>query len=314
MKWCNASILLSVLSSGPALVAPAIAADAWMTDLPAAMRKAEKEQKLVLIDFTGSDWCSACNLLRRNVLDTTDFRSYAAERFVLMEVDLPHRSSFDPALRARNEAIAARYGIAGYPTILVINPQGEVMGGFQEGDKSFKEAVGVLDRACEADALFRKASGQSGEERARTLYRIYAAFPVSKSFAAARKSLRREILSCDPRNVTGIHDEEAVYAQAQLFQEQRASLAINSPKMGELLARQLDEALPVNRPEVMMALCQHGMATAESVEDILAVRKMFEELMPLLPEPQASETRQFLETFFRDPENLLRMLKSSRPR
>ena len=64
------------------LLSPVMAADDWQTNLPAACRQAEKENKLVLIDFTGSDWCSACVRLRRSVLDSAAFREFAASRFV----------------------------------------------------------------------------------------------------------------------------------------------------------------------------------------------------------------------------------------
>lgn len=285
-----------------------------MTDLPAARQKAVKENKLVLIDFTGSDWCSACIQLRRNVLDNPDFLAYAGERFVLMEVDLPRRKDFAPVLRARNEAIAAHYGIAGYPTILIINPQGEVLGGFQNGDKSVKEAIALLDNACRADALFRKAATQSGVERAKTLYKAYLNYPDSKSFARPCEALRNEIVRCDPQNVTGIHDAAAAIAQARLFESQRARCAINSPEMGKLLEQQLSEALPANRPSVMLERCQYAMAIAETVDDILTIKKMYEEVIPMLPEEQAAETRQFTVTYFRDPAALLNMLKAGRPR
>lgn len=268
----------------------------------------------MLIDFTGSDWCSACVQLRRNVLDNPDFRAYADERFVLMEVDLPQRKSFDPVLRAKNEAIAARYGVAAYPTIMVLNPQGGVLGGFQEGDKTVKEAIAVLDNAYTVDVLFRKAAMQSGLERAKTLYEAYLIYPDSKGFAAQNEALRNEIVKCDPQNVTGIHDAAAVIEQARLFLNQRSRYAYNSPELGKLLEQQLREAMPANRPSVMLERCQFAMTTARTVEDIVATRKMFEEVIPLLPEEQAAEIRHYVDTYFRDPAELLRMLNASRPR
>lgn len=307
-------VYTAVLAAAVAMVAPAYAADGWMTDLPAAMQKAAKENKLVLIDFTGSDWCSACVQLRRNVLDNPDFRAYADERFVLMEVDLPQRKSFDPVLRAKNEAIAARYEVAAYPTIMVLNPQGGVLGGFQEGDKTVKEAIAVLDNAYTVDALFRKAAMQSGLERAKTLYEAYLIYPDSKGFAAQNEALRNEIVKCDPQNVTGIHDAAAVIEQARLFLNQRSRYAYNSPELGKLLEQQLREAMPANRPSVMLERCQFAMTTARTVEDIVETRKMFEEVIPLLPEEQSAEIRHYVDTYFRDPAELLRMLNASRPR
>lgn len=292
---------------------PSFSAEGWMTDLPAALQKAKKENKLVLVDFTGSDWCSACIKLRRQVLDTADFRAYAADKFVLMEVDIPLRKNFDSDLRAKNEAIASRYGIAGYPTVLVLNLQGEVIGGFQGGDMDMKSTIKALENAYMADVLLRKASMQSGEERARTLYKVYLNFPDGKSFARSYETLRAEIMKADPQNVTGIHEAAAVQQQAKLFLAQREPLRIDCPEMGKLLEHQLRVALPQNRPEVMLERCQYAMATAQTVEDIQATLKMFEEVIPLLPEDKAAEVRYFVDTYFRDAAGLLNMLKSSRP-
>ena len=301
------------LMAGAVLLSPVMAAAGWMTDLPAACRQAEKENKLVLIDFTGSDWCSACVRLRRTVLDTPAFREYAATRFVLMEVDLPHRKSFDQTLLRRNEEIAKRYGVSGFPTLMVINPQGQVMGGFQNGDVTVAEARNLLEGACEAAELFRKAAEQAGEERARTLYRIFQSFPDSKSFAVPREELMHAIMELDVANVTGMRGIVAAKEQACLFLSQRESVPHGSPEMGCLLEQQLAEALPGNRNEVMMARCQHALASADSLEELETTHRMFEELLPRLPVNEATELRHFLHTYFRDPAALLQMLRSSRP-
>lgn len=306
-------ILCVGLMAASVLLSPVMAAAGWMTDLPAACRLAEKENKLVLIDFTGSDWCSACVRLRRTVLDTPAFREYAGSRFVLMEVDLPRRKSFDQALLRRNEEIAKHYGVGGFPTLMVINPQGEVMGGFQDGNVTVAETQKLLEGACEAAALFRKAAGQEGEERARTLFRIYEGFPESKSFAIPREALMQAILEADAGNVTGIREMMAAKEQASLFLAQRETVLHASPQMGSLLEKQLDEALPQNRTEVMMARCQHAMATADSEEEVVSTRRMFEELLPLLPAHEASELQRFLDKYFHEPAALLQMLRSSRP-
>ena len=284
-----------------------------MTDLPAALQQAEREGKLVLVDFTGSDWCSACIVLRRAVLDTPSFREFAADKFVLMEVDLPLNKDRNPGLYHRNEEIAKRYGVGGFPTVMVLDPLGRVMGGFQ-GSKPLDSAQEQLKNACEAAALFRRAVEQEGEAKARTLYEVYRNFPEGKSFAAAREALVQEVLQADEKNVTGIHDVAAVRIQAERFEQQREAVSHGSPEMGRLLESQLAEALPANRAEVMMARCQHAMAMAETVEDVQAARRMFEELLPLLPEDEAKELQHFLHVYFRDPAALLQMLNSSRPK
>ena len=301
---------LTVLSVS---VATAATDDAWLTDLPTALAKAKAEKKLVLIDFTGSDWCSACIRLRRSVLDTPEFRQYAADSFVLMEVDLPQREDFDPTLRAKNEKIAEQYHIAGYPTVVVLNHKGEVMGGF-EGAIPMKDAIQKLDNAIKAEHLISIANMESGVLRARTLMHAYHAFPTSKSFAVARERLRADIMQSDPENVTGIHHEAAVQEQAARFQEERNALPITSPAMGKLLERQLAEAYPPNRPAILVDKCQHALATAQTISDIEKAKEMFLQVIPNLPPDEAAEMQHFVDTYFKDPAALLQMLLQSRPK
>ncbi len=303
----------AMLACSAALVAPATAAEGWMTDFPAAQKKAQAENKLVLVDFTGSDWCRPCVELQRNVLDTPEFRQYTADKFVLMQADLPRRA-IDGKLREANEALAARYNVASYPTILVVTPEGKIVGGFEGSVESVKGAILPLEHAREAARSFSKAEKLSGEKKAQLLMSVYRHFPSSKGFSVPQAALRAEILQADPHNTTGIAEEAAAIEQAAIFLEQRSQFAINDPAMGKLLEQQLREALPPNRTGVMMERCQYAMATAESVEDIHETRRMFEELIPLLPADEAAEIRHYVDTYFADAAALLQMLKAGRPR
>src|SRR5690242_722587 len=70
---------------------PALAAETeWLTDVPAAIARAKSEHKVVLLDFTGSDWCPWCIKLKGEVFETPEFAAFAKENLVLVEVDFPH--------------------------------------------------------------------------------------------------------------------------------------------------------------------------------------------------------------------------------
>jgi thiol:disulfide interchange protein len=101
------------------------AADAlWLTDLAKAQAKAKAENKLVLMDFNGSDWCPPCKALRKNVLSTQEFVDYAKKNLVLVDVDFPHTEQ-DPALKKANQALGEKYGIEGLPTVIVLSSDGK---------------------------------------------------------------------------------------------------------------------------------------------------------------------------------------------
>lgn len=103
----------------------AAAAEAkWLTSLPRAEAQARAEHKLVLLDFTGSDWCPGCMELEKNVLSKPEFANYAASNLVLMLVDFPIRTQPDDLHKA-NDALQQKYKVDGYPTLMLVNSDGK---------------------------------------------------------------------------------------------------------------------------------------------------------------------------------------------
>lgn len=110
----------------------------WLTDLPTALARAQKENKAVLLDFTGSDWCGWCQKLKREVFDQFDFACYANPNLIMVEVDFPRRKSQSLDQINANSNLAVKYGIEGYPTIILLNSNGQQIGrtGYVEGGTS----------------------------------------------------------------------------------------------------------------------------------------------------------------------------------
>jgi len=110
----------------------------WLTDYTQALQQAREQKKPVLIDFTGSDWCTWCMRLDQEVFATAEFKSYAAANLVLLKVDFPKRNPLPPAQNARNEKLAAQFGVRGFPTVVVLQPTGSKAGelGYQPGGPS----------------------------------------------------------------------------------------------------------------------------------------------------------------------------------
>jgi len=108
------------------LAAQAVAADGtWLTDLPKAQEKAQAEKKMVLVDFTGSDWCPPCKALHKNVLSSPEFLSYAKDNLVLVEIDFPRTKPQGDELKKANKELARKHEIKGYPTVIVFDSNGK---------------------------------------------------------------------------------------------------------------------------------------------------------------------------------------------
>jgi protein disulfide-isomerase len=108
----------------------------WLTDLPAAQAQAKAQSKIVLMDFTGSDWCPWCIKFKKEVLDAKEFQDYAKQNVVEVEVDYPRKTTQSADLKKANEALKDQYKIEGFPTLVVLDQNGKEIGrqvGYAEG-------------------------------------------------------------------------------------------------------------------------------------------------------------------------------------
>ncbi|HEV7405496.1 MAG TPA: thioredoxin family protein [Chthoniobacteraceae bacterium] len=99
----------------------------WTDDFDKAVEKAKAEKKNVLLDFTGSDWCGFCLKLDKEVFATPKFKAWAQKNVVLVQVDFPHTKKLSAKVTKQNAALEAKYPAGGYPTIVIINPDGNAL-------------------------------------------------------------------------------------------------------------------------------------------------------------------------------------------
>lgn len=108
----------------------------WSTDLKKAQEEAKANHKLLFVDFTGSDWCGYCVMLDRAILSKPEFKDYASKNLVLLEVDFPNRGgarwkaqSVD--LKKQNAELAEKFDVQGFPTLVVLSPEGKTLWRFE---------------------------------------------------------------------------------------------------------------------------------------------------------------------------------------
>lgn len=107
----------------------------WSNDLELAKIEAKKDNKHIFVSFSGSDWCHWCIKLNKEVLDTQKFLKYADKNLVLVMVDFPKRKKQPSDLKERNDKLASKYGVRGFPSIAILNPEGKLikMTGYRRG-------------------------------------------------------------------------------------------------------------------------------------------------------------------------------------
>ncbi len=124
-------------------------AEQWQTDYSAALEQAGKENKMVLLDFTGSDWCGWCIKLKKDTFSKPEFQKFAEGSLVLVELDFPRKKEQSAELKKQNQELAEKFGIEGFPTLVLLDPQGKeaarnvgYLPGGPEGFVKWVEAAG----------------------------------------------------------------------------------------------------------------------------------------------------------------------------
>lgn len=101
----------------------------WTMDAQAAFALAKEQGKPLFLNFTGSDWCGWCKLMEGKVFSTEAWQVYAKENLVLVWVDFPRDRSLVPEeIVPQNKALSEKYAIRGFPTYIILSPEGEQIG------------------------------------------------------------------------------------------------------------------------------------------------------------------------------------------
>ena len=120
----------------------------WSGDLNAALNRASSENRFILLNFSGSDWCGPCIRMHREIFNTEDFRQLADEKLILVQADFPRQKKNQPTAEQiiRNETMAEKYNPNGiFPLTVLIDAKGKALmsweGFYKEGASSFAALI-----------------------------------------------------------------------------------------------------------------------------------------------------------------------------
>lgn len=286
-----------------ALIAPAIGAE-WMTDFDAAKARATKEGKAVLIDFTGSDWCGYCIKLRRDVFDKDDFTVYAKDKFVLLEIDQPRKIKMDPEKLAANRKLAETYGVDGYPTVLVVDSEGTLMGGFCGYPGSADEVQDLLDNAYDN---FKKLKDAGKDKKLEVLRSIYD--ELDEDLQECADSLRRAIIAADPEDKAGLRKAMAAKEERRGILDELHE-APTPQRCLEIIDAHLPGISAENRTGLLAMKELILLNTARSVDDVIKARDTIAAALETEKDPKIiAAIRKNIEERYKDPTETLRLIR-----
>ena len=107
----------------------------WLTDFAKAQKAAAEKNLPILVDFSGSDWCGWCIKLEKEVLSQKEFQDFAKDSVILFVADFPRQKKQSDEVKKQNDALAKKYGIEGFPTVLLLGADGKELArtGYQPG-------------------------------------------------------------------------------------------------------------------------------------------------------------------------------------
>ena len=119
----------------------------WKTDFKKASSAAKASGKYIMLDFSGSDWCGWCIKLEKEVFSQDAFQDFAERNLVCVLVDFPRNKKQTGEQKRQNRDLATKYGIQGYPTIIILGSDGEPVaktGYLQGGSKNYAQHLNEI--------------------------------------------------------------------------------------------------------------------------------------------------------------------------
>jgi len=256
----------------------------WLTNFEEAKKKAASEKKDLLVDFTGSDWCHWCIKLSEEVFQKEEFSKNVTENFILLELDYPNDKSKQSAeLQKQNEELQKRFNIQGFPTVLLLDPQGRpyAQTGYQEGGpEAYLKSLGELKKLrTQRDEQFAAAEKLEGLEKAKALVSALEKIPVPYH-GEFYGDIASKIISLDPNDETGY----GTIKKAQFFEKQYVT-AMQSGNIAQAL-KLVDEFITETKPtgpqlQQCLAMKMDPLLGSQQFE---TAAKVMEEIIAIDPE------------------------------
>jgi thioredoxin-related protein len=102
----------------------------WYTDMDKAKHDADQSHKLILLNFSGSDWCVPCIRMHKEIFESEVFEKYASDNLVLVNADFPRlrKNHLSSEQTKKNELLADAYNPKGsFPLTLLMDAKGKVL-------------------------------------------------------------------------------------------------------------------------------------------------------------------------------------------
>ena len=282
------TILASLLLALTVSISTA-AGDEWMTDFEAAKQKAAAENKDLLVNFTGSDWCSWCIKLVDEVFKHDAFKKGVADNFVLVELDFPQdKSKLDESTQKQNEMLQEKYSIQGFPTILLLDDQGRpyAQTGYQAGgpEKYLVHLDKLLAIKTKRDEALMAAEKLEGPAKAKSLVEALKLLPEGQLNHYSK--ITQQIAALDPSDESGFVAGQKLKEAADTLNKEYMT-AVRSGKNDEAIAMVdkfiADFQITGEKKQSMLGMKMNPLLASQQFDQ---AAELLDEIVALAPESQ----------------------------
>ena len=305
LKTLSAILVLALIAAPSALAG----GEGWTDNYETAKKTAAEQKKDMILDFTGSDWCGWCIRLNEEVFSKDAFKTYAAENFVLVELDFPNKKKQSAQLKAQNQKLKEQFGIRGYPSIYLTDAAGRPYAktGYQRGgaENYVKHLETLKQVRIERDRHFAAAAEADGVAKAKHLHEGLQAVGDELATKHYEETIK-QIMSLDAENEAGLKKYYGdLYAAEKLGKELQAAMqgARTEP---EVAVRKIDKIL--EKQDLPTSFRQKALVSKSEVQMFIikdkdAAKITLLEAIEVSPDsPLAEQLRNAMKRFFPEDE------------
>lgn len=196
------------------------ASETWSTSPAEAMQQAAAQNKGVMLEFTGSDWCGACIMQKKQALSLPEIQTAISRSFIPVELDYPRKKQQDAQTKTSLETYKKSYGITGFPTLVFADAQGRpihTVVGYANPAQVMQDTKKAAEALNTQQSLTNKlAEKLTDQQRRDTLVQLLKTVPQS-SIRTFYKPALAELEKLDPQDASGIlaklHRDDLLHAQ-----------------------------------------------------------------------------------------------------
>ena len=111
-----------------------------------AFSRAQERNKMVLLIFSGSDWCKQCMRFEKKILADPVFDHFADSNLIVLQADFPQGKKLPPQTLKHNEDLAERYNPSGsFPLFVLLRPDQTVLAYLNYSNEDSHEFIRMIN-------------------------------------------------------------------------------------------------------------------------------------------------------------------------